>query len=64
MKNKVLTAVFLLSWLAVFYIVGGIDQYMISIGQGVVYSLIAFTAMAVSGFLSGLLTLPEKPDKK
>lgn len=63
MKHKVMTLIFVLSWFAVFCIAGGLDQYIISVGQAVVYSVIVFAAMGISGFLSGLLTLSEPPDK-
>lgn len=64
MKRKILTVIFVLSWFAVFFIAGSLDQYIISVGQAIGYSVIVFAAMAVSGFLSGLLTLPDKYNKK
>lgn len=64
MKRKILTVIFLLSWLAVFLVAGSLEQYMIEFGQAVVYFAIIFTAIAVSGFLSGMLTKPEKRTRK
>ena len=64
MRNKILTVIFVLSWFAVFFIAGSLDQYIISAGQAIGYSVIVFAAMAVSGFLSGMLTLPDKHNKK
>lgn len=63
MKRKILTLIFILSWFAVFFIAGSLDQYIISVGQAIGYSVIVFAAMAVSGFLSGMLTLSKPQDK-
>ena len=63
MKHKILTVIFVLSWFAVFAITGSLDQYIISIEQAVVPSIIVFAAMGISGFISGLLTLPKPRDK-
>lgn len=64
MRNKILTVIFVLSWFAVFFIAGSLDQYIISVGQAIGYSVIVFAAMGISGFLSGMLTLPDKHNKK
>lgn len=64
MKHKILIVIFVLSWFAVFFIAGSLDQYIISVGQAVVYFIIIFMAMGISGFLSGMLTLPDKHNKK
>lgn len=63
MKRKILTLIFILSWFAVFFIAGSLDQYIISVGQAIGYSVIVFAAMGISGFLSGMLTL-SKPQNK
>lgn len=63
MKHKAMTLIFVLSWFAVFAITGSLEQYIISVGQAVVSSVIAFTALGISGFLSGMLTLPKPHDK-
>lgn len=63
MKKKLLTAVFLLSWLAVFPIAGSLDQNIISCEQAAVMCVVTFSALGISGFLSGLLTAP-KPQKQ
>ena len=63
MKRKILTLIFILSWFAVFFITGSLDQYIISVGQAIGYSVIVFAAMGISGFLSGMLTL-SKPQNK
>ena len=68
MKNgcikKILSMVFILSWFAIFCITGSLDQYIISFEQAIVSSVIAFTALGISGFLSGMLTMSEPPDNK
>lgn len=64
MKNKILTVIFVLSWFALFAIVGSLDQYTITVEQAITYSIIDFTAMGLSGFESGLLTLPDDCCKK
>ncbi len=63
MKRKILTLIFILSWFAVFFIAGSLDQYIISVGQAIGYSVIVFAAMGISGFLSGMLTLSKPQDK-
>lgn len=64
MKNKILTVIFVLSWFALFAIVGSLDQYAITVEQAITYSIIDFTAMGLSGFGSGMLTLPDECHKK
>ena len=64
MRKKIFTIIFVLSWFAVFAITGSLDQYIISIEQAVVPSIIVFAAMGISGFLSGMLTLPDKYNRK
>lgn len=64
MKNKILTVIFVLSWFALFAIVGSLDQYTIAVEQAITYSIIDFTAIGLSGFKSGLLTLPDDRYKK
>lgn len=61
--KKLFSAIFLLSWLAVFLVAGSLEQYMIGFGQAIVYFAIIFAAIAVSGVLSGLLTIPKPQDK-
>lgn len=63
MKRKILTAIFLLSWLAIFFVAGSLEQYMIGFGQAIVYFAIIFTAIAVSGFLGGMLAFPKQSNK-
>ncbi len=63
MKRKILTVIFLLSWLAIFCITGSLDQYIISVEQAIAYSVITFAALGISGVLSGLLTIPKPQDK-
>ena len=63
MKRKILTLIFILSWFAVFFIAGSLDQYIISVEQAVAYSVITFAALGISGVLSGLLTIPKPQDK-
>lgn len=63
MRKKLFAIIFVLSWFAVFAIMGSLDQYIISIEQAVVSSIIAFTALGISGFMSGMLTLPKPPNK-
>ena len=63
MKRKILTLIFILSWFAVFFIAASLDQYIISVGQAIGYSVIVFAAMGISGFLSGMLTLSKPQDK-
>lgn len=63
MKHKAMTLIFVLSWFSVFAITGSLDQYIISIEQAVVSSIIAFTALGISGFMSDMLTLPKPPNK-
>lgn len=63
MKRKILTLIFILSWFAVFFIAGSLDQYIISVGQAIGYSVIVFAAMGISGFLSGMLTFSKPQDK-
>ncbi len=62
--KKLFSAIFLLSWLAVFLVAGSLEQYMIGFGQAIVYFAIIFAAIAVSGVLSGLLTIPKPQDEK
>lgn len=61
--KNVLSAVFFLSWFAIFCIAGSLDQYIISVEQAVAYSVITFAALGISGVLSGLLTIPKPQDK-
>lgn len=63
MKRKILSLIFILSWFAVFFIAGSLDQYIISVRQAVGYSVIVFVAMGISGFLSGLLAFPKQSNK-
>lgn len=63
MKKKivkgVLEVVFFVALFAVFCISGSLEQGYINTGETIVYVSIAFIALGVSGFLSGLLTLPD-----
>lgn len=63
MRKKFFTIIFVLSWFAVFCIMGSLDQYIISTEQAIISSIIALAALGISGFLSGMLTKPEYPDK-
>lgn len=63
-SKKIFSVIFLLSWLAVFCITGSLEQEYITCGQAVTASVINFTVMGISGFLSGMLTLPGKYDRK
>lgn len=62
-RKKFLTAIFLLSWLAVFFISGSLEQGCITIGQAITANAANFIVMVYSGFGSGMLTLPKQPDK-
>lgn len=59
-RKKFLSGIFLLSWLAVFLISGGLEQGCITIGQAVTANAVNFIVMTYSGFGSGMLTLPNK----
>ena len=58
-KNKILPVVFLLSWFAIFALTGSFEQFRISAVEYIVYCAVAFIAIGVSGFLSGMFTLPD-----
>lgn len=64
MKNKILTVIFVLSWFALFAVIGNLEQYTISAEQAVIYCVIVFAAMAISGLMSGLLTLSDDCKRK
>ncbi|MCM1329979.1 MAG: hypothetical protein NC253_11120 [Ruminococcus sp.] len=59
MKNKILSAVFLLTVLAMFFVAGSLEQGYITCGQAVIAMVVDFAAMGVSGCMSGMLTLPD-----
>lgn len=62
--NKILAAVFVFSWFAILAIAGSMEQAYISLTQGIVYCIVAFVALGVSGFLSGMLTVPDERSRK
>lgn len=55
MRKKILTVIFLLSFLAMFFIVGSMEQEYISIGQALAVSAINFAVMIFSGSKAGIL---------
>lgn len=59
-SKKFLSGIFLLSWFVMFGITGSLEQEYITCGQAVTASVINFTVMGISGFGSGMLTLPDK----
>lgn len=64
MKHKALYVIFLLTVLAMIIITGSLEQERITCGQAVVASCVNFIAMAVSGYRSGMLTVPEERSHK
>lgn len=58
--KRVLEVVFFVAIFAISCILGSMEQGYISIGEAIVYVSIAFITLGVSGFVSGLLTLPDK----
>ena len=58
--KRVLEVVFFGAMFAVSCTAGSLEQGYIGIGETIVYVSIAFIALGVSGFLSGMLTLPDK----
>lgn len=59
-RKKFLSVIFLLSWLAVFFISGSLEQEYVTCGQASAVSAVNFAVMAYSGFGSGMLTVPQK----
>lgn len=53
--KKVLVALFLLTFLAMFFIVGSMEQEYITIGQAITASAINFAIMIFSGYKAGIL---------
>lgn len=51
--------IFLLTWLAVFFIVGNLDSGEMSIKSASIAITVNFIVMAWSGFSSGLLVVPD-----
>ena len=60
MKKKILSAVFVVTVLAIFCISGSLEQNMISHAQAIIYSAITFAVMGYSGFKSGMLIKPDR----
>lgn len=55
--KKLLAALFLLTFFAVFFIAGSMEQDYITITQGLIASAINFTVMLYSGIKTGLLDI-------
>lgn len=64
LKNKLLPGIFTISWIAVLALTGNFEQCRISAVEYIVYCTVAFIAIGVSGFMSGLLTLPDSERRK
>ena len=62
-KNKIkhkLSAVVAISyWFGIYLLTGSFEQQYISGVEYIVYSLVTFVALGVSGFLGGMLTIPD-----
>lgn len=63
-RKKFLSGIFLLSWLAVFFMSGSLEQGRMTCGQAAAESAANFAVMAYSGFGSGLLVLSDTNSKK
>lgn len=61
--KKLKQMIFLLTWLAVFFIAGNLDSGEMSLKSAFIAITVNFIIMAWSGFSSGLLVVPDKKDK-
>lgn len=61
--KKALVALFLLTFLAVFFISGSMEQDYITITQGLIASAINFAVMLYSGVKTGLLDIGGNYEK-
>lgn len=64
LKNKLLTAVFVLSWFAIFALTGSFEQFRISAFEYIVYCAVAFVAIGISGVITGLLNFNVERGKR
>lgn len=62
--KQVLSVVFLLSGFAILALTGSFEQLRITAVEYIIYCAIAFIALGVSGFLSGMLTVPDERSRK
>ena len=59
LKEKIFSAVFVACWFGIYLLTASFEQFYITAFEYIIYSLITFIALGVSGALSGLLTKPD-----
>lgn len=56
LKQKLAGIIFVSCWGAIYLLAGSLEQHMISSIEYIIYSLVTFVAIGVSGILSGMFT--------
>ncbi len=59
MTRKILAIIFVISWFAVIYIAGAIEQSIIDIDTGMLIEMVLLTTMFITGFKSKILEVPR-----
>lgn len=60
LKQKLAGIIFVSCWFGIYLLAGSLEQHMISSIEYIVYSLVTFVAIGVSGILSGMFTEPDE----
>lgn len=59
-KQKLSAVIFTACWFGIYLLTAGFEQLYISTAQYIVYSLVTFIVLGISGVLSGMFTAPDE----
>lgn len=60
LKEIIFSTVFVACWFGIYLLTASFEQFYISAAEYIVYSLLTFVVLGISGALNGMFTAPDE----